>query len=450
MNRRGAATGLCLLALLQLSMAGAQQAATAPPAALPEPLTLEYALSLADEPHPELQRRKAELDADRANEEAVDAASGWNTYLEGRLRYIQPPSLASDQSRDDHRFGLFVDKTLYDFGRSAAELEAARNTVRGSEILYRQAQRQRRLEIMQRYFEVVLADLDFYRYNEEMSVEFVRLDKLRDRAELGQVSDIEVLEQEARYQAVRQKFIVSQNRQRLSRARLAYALGRPGDLPATVARPNRIPHSDRRLPEVERLQKEAVQNNAGLAVLRARLAAARAELALARAGDNPTLVGAGRVATYSRRRSGYDDWRVELTLQVPLTDGGRSDAAASKARARIYELQAELADRRERLRQQVLELWLRLEALKAQRQQARSQIEFRELYLDRSRALYELEVRTDLGDAMVRYTQAERQQLATEFQIALAWEQLDLLLAPAAATPDAGIVAAPDQTEERP
>jgi outer membrane protein TolC len=436
--------------LVLLSPVAGQSRAVSPEP-LPEPLTLEYALSLVDAPHPELQQRQAELDTARAVEQEVDAGTGWNTYLEGRLRYIEPPATVIDQSRDDHRLGLFVDKTLYDFGRSDAEMEAARQSTRRAEILYQQRRRQRRLDIMQRYFDVVLADLDFYRYNEEMSVEFVRLDKLRDRFELGQVSDIEVLEQQARYQKVRQKFIVSQNRQRLTRARLAYVLGRPGNLPATVARPARIPHTDRRLPEVELLQRRAMQNNAGLEALRARLAAARAELALARSGDNPTLVGSGEASTYSRERAGYDDWRVQLTLQVPLTDGGRSDAAASKAQARIYELQAELADREERVRQQVLELWLSLEGLQVQREQARSQIEFRELYLDRSRALYELEVRTDLGDAMVRYTQAERQQLATEFQIALAWEQLDLLMAPAdAAAPGTSAVPLSDQTEKRP
>ena len=91
-------------------------------------------------------------------------------------------------------------------------------------------------------------------------------------------------------------------------------------------------------------------------------------------------------------------------------------------------MQAELADAEEQVRQQVLELWLRLDALRIQREEMTTASEYRELYLDRSRALYELEVKTDLGDAMVRLTETERDVLKTEFEIALAWEQLDLLL----------------------
>lgn len=420
---RGWLAGLCL------AVAGSHGLAAEAGAGLPEPLTLDYALSRVDIPHPALQQPAAELAAARARERELDAERGWHSYLEGRLRYIDPPDFVPDQSHDDHRLGLFVDKTLYDFGRTAAGLDAARQAVSGREIGYQQARRQRRLDIMQDFFAVVLADLDFYRYNEEMAVEFVSLDKLRDRRELGQVSDLEVLEQESRYQAVRQKFIASQNRQRQTRARLAYVLGAAGDLPSTVARPATIPHLNRTLPELEQLQAQAVQHNADLEVLRKRLAAARAELQLARAGDNPILTGSGEVATYSRERSGNDNWRLALTLQVPLTDGGRSDAKASAAQARIYQLQAQLADQEQRLRQQVLELWLALEGLQAEREQAQRQMEYRELYLDRSRALYELEVRTDLGDAMVRYTEAERALLAAQFKTALSWEQLDLLIA---------------------
>ena len=53
--------------------------------------------------------------------------------------------------------------------------------------------------------------------------------------------------------------------------------------------------------------------------------------------------------------------------------------------------------------------------------------DYREIYLDRSRALYELEVSTDLGDAMVRVTETEREKLATDYAIVLAWEKMDLL-----------------------
>ena len=50
------------------------------------------------------------------------------------------------------------------------------------------------------------------------------------------------------------------------------------------------------------------------------------------------------------------------------------------------------------------------------------------MYLDRSRALYEMEVKTDLGDSMARTTEARRRRVETEYRIALAWARLDAVL----------------------
>ncbi len=394
---------------------------------LPEPLTLEYALSQVKAAHPELQRIQAEIQAARAEEEIAESATGINTKLEARMRYYQPSGGANNRIYDDHKLGIFVDKVIYDFGRSDLRVQAARKDIQSQQIKYQDSLAQRRIDIMRRYFDVVLADLQFYRYNEEMSVAFVNLDKLRDKNELGQVSDIEVLEQEAKYQKVRKKYIQSQNLQRISRARLAYSLGRPGQLSATVARPENLPHLKRALPEVEVLQAQALEHNRSLQILRARISAAQARINAARADGKPVLSGGAEAGAYSKQRARYDAWRVNLYFTVPLTTGGRVDAAMAKERAVLYKLKAELADREEQIRQQILELWLQLDALRIQREQTQVESEYRELYLDRSRALYELEVKTDIGDAMVRVTEAEQQALQTDYNIVLAWEQLDAL-----------------------
>ena len=394
---------------------------------LPEPLTLEFALSQVDIIHPDLQINEAAIEVARAQQQLRESDTGINTRLIGRLRWVEPPSFNPDRSRDDHRIGIEVDKKLYDFGRTKSSLQAVQQNLVSEKLLYEESRQQRRLEIMQRYFDVVLADLSFYQYNEAMAVAFIELDKRRDRSELGQVSDIQVLEQEAEYQRFRKQRVASQNRQRMTRARLAYVLGRPGQLPDTVSRPENLPHLLRTLPEVEQLQMQAVQNSHVLRAIRARLSAAQAELKAARAGDNPVLYGLAEANAYSKERANYDKWRIGVQLEVPLTTGGRVDADAAKQQAEFYRLQAELAAAEEEIKQTVLELWLELDALLIQREQMQAQMDYRELDLDRSRALYELEVKTNLGDSMVRVTEAEREAVLTDFNIALAWEKMDSL-----------------------
>jgi len=94
----------------------------------------------------------------------------------------------------------------------------------------------------------------------------------------------------------------------------------------------------------------------------------------------------------------------------------------------------------------VLELWLELDALLIQREQMQAQQNYRELSLDRSRALYELEVRTNLGDSMVRVTEAERQAMLTDFNIALTWEKMDVLTGGDVMSPDAVETSSQSQT----
>lgn len=397
-------------------------------ASLPEPLTLEYALSLAEENHPRVRQSASLLQEARASERIAAAENDTRVQIEARLRYSDPLiNFENSNIREDHRLGLLLDKTLYDFGREAARTQAAKSRVQSREALYRESRQQQRLEIMRRYFDVVLADFEFVRYNEEMAVVFVELEKLRERHALGQLSEIDLLEQEAEYRRVRSLQVAAQNRQRLARARLAYAMNRPGELPATVARPTRLPQVERPLPDLEALQEQALRQNNRLQALREAIAAARERLAGAQAQDNPVLIGGAQANAYSRARAGYDRWRVELRLEVPLAEGERVDAAVARERARLYRLQAELQDRAEQIRQEILELWLQLENLQTKRRQMQAESEYRELYLDRSRALYDMEVTTDLGDAMVRITEAERDALLTDFNIALVWEQLQVL-----------------------
>ena len=405
-------------------------------APLPEPLTLDYALTQVDIAHPDLQVNQAAINVARAEQQLLESDTGIKSKIVGRLRWVQPPSYNPDQTNDDHRLGIVFDKKLYDFGRTKSRLEAVQQNIQTQQILYEDTRQQRRIEIMQRYFDVVLADLQFYQFNEAMAVAYIELDKRRDRNELGQVSDILVLEQDAEYQRVRKLRLQSPNQQRLTRARLAYALGRPGQLPDIVSRPDTLPHLLRALPEVENLQSQAMQHSGQLRALRAQIAAAQAQLAALRAGDNPVLYGNAQANAYTKERSSYDDWRLALQLEVPLTTGGRVDADVAKQQAELYRLQAELTAAEELIKQRVLELWLELEALLIQREQTQVQRDYRELYLDRSRALYELEVKANLGDSMVRVTEAERQALLTDFNIALVWEKMDALTGGYVITPD--------------
>jgi outer membrane protein TolC len=326
---------------------------------------------------------------------------------------------------------LTVRKRLYDFGRTRAATAAARSLEHASRLQLGDVIQQRRLEIMERFFDVLLADLAYARDNEAMSIAYVRFDDARDRRELGRISDIEVLERESRFQNLRSEMRRSQTRQRATRAALALALGRAEDLPGDLVYPE-LPSLEREPPALEDVTARALERNPRLEALRAEVEALAERVLAARRDASPVLRGELEAGAYASPRPSDDELSAALVLEWPLMSGGRVEAEVARARAALRAKRAELAEAQLEVRQAVLEQWLELDALGAEREAVSRLAEYRELYLDRSRALYALELTTDLGDAMTRISEVRWREARAELHTELAWARLDAL---AGATP---------------
>ncbi|MES9957184.1 MAG: TolC family protein [Sedimenticola sp.] len=394
---------------------------------LPEPLTLAYALSLADEAHPELEQYRARLEGARAHDDELAAADDLKFGLEAQLRVVEPSYKATNNSSNDSRLKLKLQKRLYDFGRTDAARQAAGFAIQGNHWDYIDARQQRRLEIMENYFKVLLADLQYLRDNEVMTMAFLRWNKLQDTKETGKVSDIDLLEKESIFRRELKKRSLTENMQRVSRARLAISLNRPEQLPSELE-PPALDVLKREAGELEELTRQALDNNPRLKALRARVKAAEQDVAYARAGGGPTIRGEVEAAAYNKVTGSRDPLAAALILELPLSNGGAVDAGVARKRAQLRERRAALLQAERDVRQAVLELWMELKSLKLQVSEMEILGDYRELYLDRSRALYELEVKSDLGDAESRIVDAQLQKMKTEFDTALAWARLDALM----------------------
>ena len=394
---------------------------------MPETISLEFALQQADSSHPELEQARAAIELAEAERLSAEALTGTNVSIDARARYVEPNTIAVDQSHNDSSISLLASKNLYDFGRSAAAEQAAAAAVQGEQKNLIDVRNQRRLEIMQRYFDTLLADLEFLRDNEDMAVAFIRFDKARDRREVGQLSDIEVFDMQNRYEQVRLMRYRSEASQRSTRARLALAMNRPNQLPATLQTPG-LTSLQRKRPDLEMLQEQARKNNSLLHAAKARVQAAQARVDEAHASHNPVLSGEFEASDYSRSFGSRDDVRIGLRLNIPLTTGGRDKAQIARQRAKLRQARAQQTVQQRKLEQAVLETWLELGSLQAQMDQATAQLNYRELYLDQRRALYEMEAEANLGDAMVQISEAQRYLAETQFKTAMACARLDALL----------------------
>jgi hypothetical protein len=201
------------------------------------------------------------------------------------------------------------------------------------------------LEIMRRYFDVLLADLSYMRDNEAMAVGYIQFDRAEARRGLGQRSPLEVSELEAAYQLIRRQRAASDAARRVTRSMLAQALNTPETLPKTLIEPSSTPATE--TPALD-------------------------DVVTAALADNPKLMELG----------GDDPDRQALVTMS--------------------------------LRQRALELLERLALLGVAAEQTRIVADWRDLKLDQSRTLYEMEVTADLGYSMSQQTKARRDELEVQ------------------------------------
>ena len=396
--------------------------------ALPDPLSFQQALSYAsDMNHPDLLQAESVLEQATSELSAARSATDFTADLILEAAYIEPSAIAYDQGNDDHLARLSINKQLYDFGQSDLKIDSAENDISAVKTHVKYLTRKRQISLARRFFDVILSDLKYAWDNEAMAIAYVRMDRARESHALEKISDVELMEMEDRYEEVRYQRYVSETAQRASRALLAEALNRPGDLPSNLTMPSLQLHKNE-LPEYEALLKSAMEQNQQLHLLRTQVESTSNRMQAARMQTRPTLNAELQVSEYSQEAGSNDKWRAALNLKIPLLENESMKAQISRYRSQWLKLRAMLAREENRVRHRVLELWQNIRLLNTRREQMLSKMDFRELALDKNRALYEMEVSTNLGDAMVAISEVRYRQAKTDFELTLAWMELKLLL----------------------
>ena len=293
-------------------------------------------------------------------------------------------------------------------------------------------EQQIKIQIMQAYFNVLLADFQYRIDNEAMAIAYVGLDKAKDRLALKRMSDVDYLKIETEYEKVLVKRTRSEFRQLQTRLALANLMGLPQARPDELTLPKLKQFSKRDVGalDLERLQQQVIDSNASIQVLKQQIQAGLLEMQSKQTQSKPTIsldAWAGQLSSYPEVREGR--WKIGLLMDMPLYDGGAIEAEVNQAKAKNLQLDAQIKIKEQALRDEVADIYFQLKMLKSEKSQNQKFGDYSDLYLDYSRALYENESATDLGDAMVRLSQANYNQISWQFKQALLWSKLDLLMA---------------------
>ncbi len=401
-------------------------------AELPQPLSLDAALGyVASEQH--FQVRSAQFRLRQVEAEAENALSGndLEIKLAGHQRQVGVSEVVTDlglsDQDDDSKISLLVRKPLYDFGKSEKQGELGQLNADLQRLQQAYLLEQRELSIVDKYFAVLNADNEFLRHNEDLAIGFIRWDRARENQELGLTSEIEVIEKQTAYEAIRQQRYQAENMQRLTRILLAEELGFPDSPPSEVAVPE-LTRNYQLGDEVDKLVELAYQHSLRMQIQQKKLQITTKQVELAENSIGPKLEAELEFSDYAREGRTRDDWRASIYFDVPLHSGKRKDSAIDIARAGHQQALMEMQQLRSELRVEVLKLWqaIRQNALRVEGELINQ--EYRDMYLDRSRAEYELEFKTDLGDAMVQFSTSRMKAYRARFALELAWRKLEKLV----------------------
>lgn len=390
-------------------------------------LSLEDALSQASAGHPDLRIAEAQLGLARADELYVSSQDDFRLNLEGSLRTGRN-ALTNDRFEPDHLIRLNARKTLWDGGRVEAGSAAAQLESRAQEALLLDTRAQRRLTLMARFFDVLLADLQYAAADEALAVAYVSWDNQRERQQLGEISTPQLAELEARFQDSRMRRNDALRHAKEKRALLANAMHRPGELPGELIDPP-LKGNDRPLADFEPLFKTLLEHNPRLRALRQQAGASGARLDALDIQTRPILAFEAEAAAYSRDSYTRDELRAGFNLVWPLFAGAETDARKVRETAQGRLLQSQLEAHTLALRQALFEAREEILHLRAsERPAAETNSLYRDWALERARAEYELEMKTNLGSSMAETQNAKLRRRAVEYRLALAWEKLEALL----------------------
>ena len=389
-----------------------------------ERLTLEEALASVAAPHPDRRMALSDLALAQADRDQAASRQDFSLFLDGSVRTGRRPD---GDWQPDNIGRIVARKPLLDFGRSSQAIEAADQQVAARAAQLISTESLRRVDVMARYFDVLLADMQYGASNEFMAVAYVSWDNAKTRFEVGQISQPELMRLEADYQDVRERRNAALQRMRSARQKLAHAINRPGQLPGELVEP-RLASNDRPVPDYDTLLPVVMEANPRVLALQAQFAAADARVAAIRAERHPTLdaevVGGG----YSRASTTRDDVSAGLVFNIPLYQGGRVDARVARELALKERASAEMDKLKFELSEALLETLQEIEWLRgSSRAAADTQIQYRDWALERSRAEYELELKTNLGTSMAETQMAQIRRKRVEYQLALALARLEAL-----------------------
>ncbi|RQW90075.1 MAG: TolC family protein [Geobacter sp.] len=322
------------------------------------PLTLNEALTTALKNHPLTVEARESLTGAKARTgqalanyfPQITIAADWSR---GRTFLTASESVKSIEVQSD---ALYLKQTIYDFGRTAGAVEAARGNSAAAAESLAVTRQDLAFRVRAAYYLVLAAGKQVVTVRETVLAREEVYKQARGFYAEGIRAKVDMARAEADMHAARTLLIRAENNLEIARLELANAMGVPslGDRLPVEPGISAVAVPDRSL-----LQQDALANRAELKRLNALKEAAAGNLKTARSGYLPILSGTASVGYADKDfPPGGNVWAVGLNLTVPIFSGFSTVEKEKEAVSSLRAVEARENDQKLQIVKDVESAWL--------------------------------------------------------------------------------------------
>ncbi len=332
-------------------------------------------------------------------------------------------------SSDNTHLSLLVNKNLYNQSNiiktdsAKAELDIIKQQLIKEKI-------QQEIIVTEIFFSVLLSDLKHQAIVEKLAIFAVKENRIKDKYELSvpETADLDLLAAKNNTQLVLTELNNVEAKQITTRANLARIIGLDFDNDLDELKtPELAKYMVFVTKDFKDIKNKIINNNLNIKINNNNITNIKNTIKAERNNKEIKLNSYLKIGHNSSSENNINgDWKVGIIFNMPFGSNIQS-IAVDRLNIILHQQQNLLQQQENTLVQQALELWYKLKTLKQQQSSLAVQLEYRDFYLERARANYELDLKSDIGDAMYKYTNTEYLIAKTNFNIIIIIKKLKLL-----------------------
>lgn len=387
------------------------------------PLTLEYALEIAQKPDFAAKKQQLKIRDEQLSYEAL-IPYDFKVNIDAQIASLEE----YDRRLNDNKFYLQFNKKLFSDNSNIALL-GKQNNIDIEKIRLRQILLEQKIAMLRAFFAVIITDLEYDYQTQKLALSAVKQTHTQEDMTIGYASEVEILKAKAKTSADFNQRLITENKQLSTRAKLADLLHLAyANRPDELAYPKLEKYFAYDIKDLDYWQEIMGKTNPLLLILNQSIIHLKAQKVLYENNKQIDVDAYLRLGEQDYQRDKNGNYRFGIQVNIPLYDPS-NQKKISAIDLQITQQQLELADYEKQLNDDVLSLFLHLKQLKNNKKALQEKQQYLDFYLAKSSLEYEMRLTRNIGDAMVLWTFNELQMAKNDFAIALELEQLNLLAA---------------------